>query len=56
MWDETNAVKKDKIVAKVTGYAGEPREMIFSGPHIFAGSSFYKMPRAMCTEKGGTIA
>jgi hypothetical protein len=52
MWDETNAVKKDKILEKVTGFVGEPREMIFSGPHIFVGSSFYKTPRAVCTEKG----
>jgi hypothetical protein len=52
MWDETNAVKKDKILEKRTSFTDEPREMIFSGPHIFVGSSFYKTPRAVCTEKG----
>ena len=52
MWDETNAVKKDHTIRRETRFPANARDWILSGPHFFVGNSFYKTPRAKCTEKG----
>jgi hypothetical protein len=50
-WDETNDVK-DGTIKRITYEATlEKYEMIYSGPHLFTSTSFYKTPREKCTEK-----
>ncbi|WP_236994124.1 hypothetical protein [Candidatus Methylomicrobium oryzae] len=51
MWHETNA-QKDGTIRRETRFPKDSREWIFSGPHFYVGSPFYKTPRAKCTEKG----
>jgi very-short-patch-repair endonuclease len=52
MFDETNAVKKDKTIRRDTQFPEAEAALILSGPHFYVGQPFYKTPRAICTEKG----
>jgi len=52
MFDETNAVKKDKTIRRDTQFPATPKSLIFSGPHFYVGTPVYKTPREICTEKG----
>ncbi|WP_205729144.1 DNA methyltransferase family protein [Ferrimonas sediminicola] len=52
MFDETNAVKKQKAIVKRIGFAEENKSFIMSGPHFFVGCPFYKTPRRSCSSKG----
>ena len=56
MWDETNAVKKDKTIAEDKPdnirYAHFPEEinrLVYSGPHISIGNPLNKTSRRECT-------
>ncbi|EDM25746.1 hypothetical protein LNTAR_15057 [Lentisphaera araneosa HTCC2155] len=51
-WHETNDVDKGLISRNTKNPDYQKYEMIYSGPHIFTSTSFYKTPRAQCTEKG----
>ncbi|WP_452228966.1 Eco57I restriction-modification methylase domain-containing protein [Lacinutrix sp. MEBiC02404] len=49
-WHETNDV--DVNIIRNTKYPKlEDFEMIYSGPHVFAGNPLYKTPRTTCVEK-----
>ena len=50
-YHETNCVI-DGITKIYTHYPGyDNYEMIFSGPHVFVGTPYYKNPRAICVNK-----
>lgn len=49
MFDETNAVKKDKTIKRETQHPESPDQLILSGPHFFVGTPLNKTPRASCT-------
>ena len=51
MWDETNAVKFDKLIRRDTDFPLNLNSMIYSGPHFYVGNPYYKTPRAICSEK-----
>lgn len=46
-WHETNDVNKGNI-QRVTKYPQTQYEMLYSGPHIFVSTAFYKTPREAC--------
>ena len=48
-WDETGS-QKDGTIRRDTSYPPNPAELVFSGPHFYVGSPFYKTPRSSCTE------
>lgn len=48
MFDETNAVKKDKTIKRATQYPKSPDQLILSGPHFYVGTPLNKTPRAEC--------
>ena len=50
MWDETNAVKRDNIIRRETGFPASTGDWILSGPHFYVGNPFYKTPNAICTK------
>ncbi len=52
MFDETNAVKKEGTIKRLTLFPDLADEWIISGPHFYTGTPFYKTPRRICTEKG----
>ena len=51
MWHETNA-EKDGTIRRETSFPKNSSQLIFSGPHFFVSTPFYKTPRSVCTEKG----
>lgn len=51
-WHETIDVMKGKIVRRTGFPSDDNSEMVYSGPHLFTATSFYKTPRTVCTEKG----
>ncbi len=51
MWHETNA-EKDSTIRRETSFPKNSSQLIFSGPHFFVSTPFYKTPRSVCTEKG----
>lgn len=51
MWDETNAVKKSHTIKRKTEFPKNTDQLVFSGPHIYVGTPFYKTPRKECKEK-----
>lgn len=51
MWHETNA-EKDGTIYRKTCFPKNPSQLIFSGPHFYVDTPFYKTPRTICTEKG----
>ncbi|MFA7492490.1 MAG: type II restriction endonuclease subunit M, partial [Proteiniphilum sp.] len=50
-WHETNAQNNGTIERKTSYPDINQYEVIYSGPHISIGSSFYKNPRKVCVEK-----
>jgi hypothetical protein len=50
MWDETNAVKVDHTIRRVTQFPESPQQLILSGPHFHIGRPFNKTPREICRE------
>ena len=52
MFDETNAVKKDHTIRRDTQFAGDPKNLILSGPHFYVGNPLNKTPRAICEANG----
>lgn len=52
MFDETGAVKKDKILSRMVGFPSSTLKFVCSGPHLGVGNPLYKSPREICTEKG----
>ena len=50
-WDETNDVNKGKIIRNTKFPNVNELEMVYSGPHIFNSTTFYKTPREKCIEK-----
>jgi hypothetical protein len=50
-WHETNDVNNNNI-KRITSYPDyKEYQMVYSGPHFFTGTSFYKTPRSICIEK-----
>lgn len=49
MFDETNAVKKDRVIRKETLFTTSLRNLVLSGPHFFVGNPVNKTPRPVCT-------
>lgn len=50
-WDETNDVRDGNIIRSTSMADLEKYEMIYSGPHLFTSTNFYKTPRENCSEK-----
>ncbi len=51
MWHETNS-QKDGTIKRQTQFPESSSQCILSGPHVYVGTSLYKTPRKICTEKG----
>ena len=47
-WDETMA-QREGTTRRETRFAGQPADLILSGPHFFVGNPLYKTPRRECT-------
>jgi len=50
MWHETNA-QQDGTIKRQTQFPESSEQWILSGPHFYLGTSIYKTPRRVCTEK-----
>jgi len=50
-WDETNDLNKGKIIRDTKVPNLQDFEVVYSGPHIFNSTAFYKCPRERCIEK-----
>ena len=50
-WNEVNA-QQDGTRRSQTQFSESSYQCILSGPHIYVGTSLYKTPRKICTEKG----
>ncbi|SDX37271.1 Eco57I restriction-modification methylase domain-containing protein [Thiocapsa roseopersicina] len=48
-WNEVTS-QKDGTIRRETRFPDTPKDWILSGPHFFVGTSFYKTPRAHCTQ------
>ena len=46
MWNETTAIKKDKIIKRETTFQQDPEMMIISGPNFYVCNPLAKTPRA----------
>jgi type I restriction-modification system DNA methylase subunit len=51
LWDETNAVKIDKLIKRETAFQKDIGDCIFSGPHVGVANSRFKTPRARCESR-----
>jgi hypothetical protein len=51
MWHETNAIKKDGLIRRDTGFPDNKNDLILSGPHFHVGNPLFKCPWGKCTQK-----
>ena len=48
-WNETES-QCDGTIRRETRFPADPRDLVLSGPHFFAGNPLSKTPRATCTQ------
>lgn len=47
-WHETEA-QKEGVIRRCTGFVGDERDLVMSGPHFYVANPLSKTPRSVCT-------